>query len=393
MRVFSTVTFAFVALTLSNLTFPSSSIAAATSEVEWSAEKTKTYFSELNDLNPGQGWNRAFAHFQKTHGPGPYPLAEIKEFHMSKPQPELSEGFQGLKILIRGNYDDVLSSEDPTVAGKNSKADLTGALFSFTRNYLSNSNSWGAVGALIAPLTWTYPTETRVMGPIELESAGLIPSISVDRVTNSKDSSKDVDSLLFRVGAFAKTTGGGSYFQTFRLFGRYGTDFDFRSEVPAAEFEYEPSFDIGKYISFDSLHRIYPLNFDDPEVKPPHQIVYRLRAYFHAEYGRIQNSGNAVLTTNEDFCRGGPVLELGLAPLLWDSLSCKVSYEYLDNFAGHIRNHHLFKIEPEWDLTGVAALKALGSPSVSLKASFQDGAIGVTDAPVRTLFIGLGVTL
>lgn len=358
---------------------------------DWSAAKTQAYFSDLNDLNPGQGWDTAFAHFQRTHGKGPYPVTEIKEFHVIKVESAPPQGFQGLKI--RSNYDDVLTSEDPTVASaKNSRADLTGALFSYTRDYLTHSDSWGAVGAIIAPFAWHYPTHTRVMGPIELESAGFIPSISFNRVTNSEDGSKDVDSLVFRLGTFAKTTGGGTYSQTFRFFGTYGTDFHLRSEVPAAEFEYEPTFDIGRFISFGSLNRIYPLNFENPELKPPHQIVYRLRAYVHAEYGRVQDNGSAVMTREEDFGRVGPVLELKLTPLFWDSLSCKVSYEYLENVAGHVRNHHLFKVEPEWDLSDLSAVKAFGA-SVSLKASYQDGAIGVTDERVRTLFIGLGVTL
>jgi hypothetical protein len=382
---------AAIATSLLVVIFPCSGIAAPVSTQEWSADKTKAYFSDLNDLNPGEGWDSAYVRFRATHGGGPYPVKEIKEYHLIKQPVQPKQGFQGLKI--RGNYDDVLSSEDPTVANaRNGRADLNGAQFSYTRDYQNQSHSWGAVGAFIAPFSWHYPTHTRVLGPIELESAGFIPSVSFNRVTSSKDAANDVDSLLFRLGAFAKTTGGGTYSQTFRLFGRYGTDFGFRSEAPAAEIEYEPAFDMGDLISFGSLHRIYPLDFDDPEVKPPHQVVYRLRTYLHAEYGGVQDRGTAISAREEEFCRAGPIVELNLTPLFWDSLSCKISYEYLGNFAGRVHNRHLFKVEPAWDLSDLAALKAWGA-SVSLKASYQDGAIGVTDAPVRTLFIGLGITL
>src|SRR6266446_1560167 len=182
--------FAIWVLFISAVSWWSMAVAATTPAVasEWSAERAKGYFSDLNDLNPGEGWDRAFVHFQRTHGGGPYPVTEIKEFHVPKGEKlESKQGFQGIKL--RGNYDDVLSSEDPTVkSAKNARADLTGALFSYTRDYRANSNSWGAVGAVIAPFAWHFPTHTRVLGPLQLESAGFVPSISIDRVSNSKDS-------------------------------------------------------------------------------------------------------------------------------------------------------------------------------------------------------------
>ncbi len=83
----------------------------------------------------------------------------------------------------------------------------------------------------------------------QIQSAGFVPSISFDRETNSKDSSKNVDSLIFRLGAYAVATGIGPLTSlTFRAFATYGTDFDFRSETPAAEFELEPAYTDNRYI-------------------------------------------------------------------------------------------------------------------------------------------------
>jgi hypothetical protein len=356
----------------------------------WSAQRTKTYFDDLNDLNPDQGWDKAFQQFQIEYGDGPYDVDAVRNFKPISKHPvaesgsaETKQGFQGLKI--RSNYDDVLTSEDPTIASpKENKADLTGASFSYTRDFRTVSDSWAAIGAIIAPFTWSFPTHPHTAGPLELQNAGLIPSVSFDRESNTNDSSKEVDSLTFRLGVFAKVVGGPIYSQTLRAFATYGTDFEFKSQIPSAQVEYEPAFIVNRDVGVGTVHALFPRMHEgeNPSTAPKTILAYRLRTYLHAEYGSITDKGDLTTVKEEDFLRVGPVLQLRVAPLFTDKLNCTVSYEYFANVVGHTSRNYLFKVEPSYDI----------SDAVSLKASYADGGVNLTDQPVHTFFIGLGVT-
>ncbi len=365
--------------------------AEPTKSVKWSAEKTKNYFSDLNDLNPGDGWDRAFDQLLIDQGKGPYSVESIKSFRPITKHPTVSagetgtkQGFQGIKI--RSNFDDVLTSEDPTIAdAKEKKADLTGASFSYTRDFKADSDSWAANGSILMPFAWARSTHPHTGGPIELQSYGFIPSISFDRVSNSIDNSKDVDSLTFRLGAFAKTTGGPLFSQTFRGFATYGTSFGFNKSIPTAEFEYEPAFILNRELGIGTVHALLPTlgAGEDPSNAKKTFLAYRLRAYFHAEYGRIEDKGDATAAATGGFGRGGPVLQLRLAPFFSDKLNCTVTYEYFSRFTGLATHNYLLKVEPSYDI----------SDAVSLKASYEKGGVNPIDQQVETFFIGLGVTL
>src|SRR5205823_6772520 len=143
------------------------------------------YFEDMNDLHPNEGWDRAFDQLRVEQRDGPYDVKHIQNFRpiSRKVTPQVGitnkdRYFQGIKI--RSNYDDVLTSEDPTIANPKAetKADLTGAAFSYTRDFRADSNSWSAVGAIIAPFVRSYETKPNSKGPLELKNLGVIPSIS-----------------------------------------------------------------------------------------------------------------------------------------------------------------------------------------------------------------------
>src|SRR5438045_3304216 len=75
----------------------------------WSAERTKQYFEDMNDLHPNEGWDRAFDQLRVEQRDGPYDVKHIQNFRpiSRKVTPQVGitnkdRYFQGIKI--RSNY-------------------------------------------------------------------------------------------------------------------------------------------------------------------------------------------------------------------------------------------------------------------------------------------------
>lgn len=314
---------------------------------------------------------KEFERFVRDHGDkNAYPVADVRKYFGIAV--EDTKAFKA-KILIRSDFNDVLPGEDLTSKDpKAARNKLTGALFSYSRDFQNNEDSWSAKGAIIFPLLW------KTFEPYTLENGawtkyGLIPSISFDRVTNDKDESKEVNSLIFRVGAFAEY-GGGSFtdYQQLRVFATYGTDFDFRSRTPAAELEWEPVKSFGEKFG---IGMIRPVKED--------VFAYRLRTFFHAEYGEVQKAGGKVGVDETTFFRAGPVFELTLDPFFSDRMSCTISYSYYFPFSGPRDHNYNLKVEPQLFLDE--------AKHFTLKASYERGGLDLTEEFVNTFSMGIGV--
>lgn len=314
---------------------------------------------------------REFERFVRKHGDkNSYSVAEVrKHFGVTIEEKKKFES----KILIRSDFNDVLPEEDLTSKDqKATRKKLTGALFSYARDIQNNQDTWSAKGAVIIPLQWhTFEPYTRESGA--WTKYGLIPSISFDRVTNNKDESKEVDSLIFRVGAFAEY-GGGAFtdYQQLRVFASYGTDFDFRSRTPAAEFEWEPVKSFGQVFG---IGMIRPVKDD--------VFAYRLRTFLHAEYGEVQEAGDKAGVKEEVFFRAGPVIELTLDPFFTELFACTISYSYYFPFSGPRDRNYNFKVEPQLFLDE--------AKHFTLKASYERGGLDLTKEFVNTFSVGIGV--
>jgi len=331
-----------------------------------------------------------FAPLKRHETPGKTDSAEVSDRQVTKLH------FQGVKI--RSSYSDVLTIEDPTISTASEKAsDLTGALLSYTRDFKARSDAWAAKGALLFPFNFTQDVNYV---STQLKATGIIPSVSFDRETNSADTTKNVDSLIFRVGTYAVVTGVGPFTSlTFRCFGTYGTDFNFQSSTPAAEFELEPAYSDNRF--FGIGRRVGLFHVANPDAVPGEPgtasttlVNYRLRAYLHAAYGRTVNAGNKTGVSEEDFFRIGPNLELKFDKLFTDHFTLKIAFQHFVDVVGNSSNHNLLSIEPEFifnpnDQTATTFSK----PVISLKASYQNGGVDLTEEKVRTLYVGLGVTL
>lgn len=362
------------------------------------------YIQVQAKLNPDAGWsvNDFDTEFGKKDS---YTLAEFKKYQPQSAKPKPSPGipvfpsmgansprFLGPKI--RASYTDALALEDPTLS-KNPGAvkDLTGAVFSYTRDFIAESNAWVAKGAVLMPFAYSYDVNGI---DLELRKYGVIPSVSFDREFNDSDPKKNVDSLIFRVGAYAGWTGVGPLDSlTVRLFSTYGTDFEFKSQVPAGEFELEPTyshssvFGIGRYVSL--------LSAKSPSPEDPNRVEttfgYSLRLILHGQGGEVNDNGDQTSIPERGFFRMGPKMQLRLDPIFIKQLTCTISYEYLANLAGYTANNDFLTIAPELVFNKPKEdATSLTAPLISLKANYQVGGIDLTKQRVQTFLVGLGIT-
>src|SRR6266404_4945410 len=133
-------------------------------------EKTvRAWLAAQAARDPGKAWTwEVFAYKHAHRHPGkPITGAELNEFDpptiggnasgsattQAKP-PVGTIATIASHLKIRSNFDDTLASEDPSLAAsdtasKGSISDLTGAIFSYTRDFKANSDLWVAKGALI----------------------------------------------------------------------------------------------------------------------------------------------------------------------------------------------------------------------------------------------------
>ena len=111
-----------------------------------------------------------------------------------------SEDFK--RPRIRQNWRDVLYDEDPSQAGNETQTvkALVGATFSFAHNGRDDTDVWTAVGALIMP--WEHDFALKP-GPLPTRVA-LAPSVSINRVATNGTSTKEVDSVFYRMGIYAE---------------------------------------------------------------------------------------------------------------------------------------------------------------------------------------------
>jgi len=374
-----------------------------------SRSEAVNYIQTQAKLNPDVDWS-VQDFFAVVGEKNSYTPADLKSYQPGKKLPSPSErqktlpgvalfpsmGADSPRFLgpkIRASYTDALASEDPTLSKNPAKvSDLTGALFSYTRDFIADSNAWVAKGAVLFPISNSYDVNVRTF---QLQKYGVIPSVSFDREFSDKDAKKNVDSLIFRIGAFAGVTGVGPFDSlTLRLFATYGTDFEFNSEVPAGEFELEPTYSDSPWFGLGRIVRLIPFGVvPDPSKAPTIQLAYQLRLILHGQGGEVVDNGAQTGVPQRSFFRMGPKLQLRLDPLFVKQLICTISYEYLAPLSGYTANNDLLTIAPELFLNKPKDdATILNAPLISLKASYQEGGIDLTKQRVQTFLVGLGIT-
>ncbi|MEY2548649.1 MAG: hypothetical protein QOD64_1231, partial [Verrucomicrobiota bacterium] len=205
---------------------------------------------------------------------------------------------QRFPILFRRSYSDVTAGEDPSAPSPKSLKQAEPAQFSYSHDYLAGSDQWSVIAALIMPIELVNRDSRPVpYEGLELRILDFVPSVSLNRIDNSKDSTKNVDELTFRAGVYGKWLGIAGPLRLLKLsaYATYATSSEFSNDgIVAGEVDFEP---------ITALHgnrTFYRLAANDTgrSGRPGSLIEYHWRAYLHSEFGR--HIGTASSATSDD---------------------------------------------------------------------------------------------
>lgn len=214
-----------------------------------------------------------------------------------------------------------------------------------------------------------------------------MPSVSLNRLATSGDSSNETEELTYRMGAFVKLQSGHDWLLalTGRIFASYLNDNLQDQSVTAGEFELEPVSVFAPSLKIGTRTILIPKENRD-DIHDTAWIAYQFRTILHGEWGSLNREGPHFAGKEYDFIRLGPVLQLDLKPFVFKDLSISLKYHYLPALSGENPNDSLFTADAEWAIhTDEDKLQQL-----SLKVTYVDGGLELTKDEARTLLIGLG---
>lgn len=285
-------------------------------------------------------------------------------------------GFHGL--LIRRSYSDVTLDEDPTLGAPRGAAP---AKFSYSRDFVSDSDAWAALGAIIFPFSFSSQ-EAPSSSNLVLSRFALVPSISFEKITGS-GRRQEIDSLIFRAGLVTEFAGGPEPLRLmqFRLNATYATDFSFDEEIVAAELDWEPTTSLPGNRTF---YRLASNGTGNPG-RAGSLIEFYWRVFLHAEGGHVVHPTRED-NRDPDFFRAGPSMQLRLDPLMHQRLSFSAAYSHFARFVGDDAGSHHLR----------AALSFILDPDPAtqhwtLDASYEDGHTPLADQRVRAFLVSFGI--
>lgn len=265
-------------------------------------------------------------------------------------------------LLIRRTY------EERAITNATRFGDAQGAIFSFTRDFENVSDTWQARGAVMYPKK-LHEDWSPGRG---IASFYAMPSITFDVAANNTDETKEVDSLVARLGAELGVKNVGPPLQFFRADLAYASDSDLESGVLAVELDWEPVWPI--------------LGIGANQDVPLLPLEYRLRTVLHMEYGRVTATGNKEsLEKDDNFFRYGPKLQVELFPTSpkLDRLSFIIKYEYLHGSSGEPGHSDLFEAAMSYQLDEEGYL--------GLDITYRNGDVPLTKEAVDSLTVGFSV--
>lgn len=256
------------------------------------------------------------------------------------------------KLRIRRSYADLLSLEwGGDFSGEQTRLlkDVKGALFSYTNDAQTDSDSWTAQAAVIWPLI--FKTGVTSSGQFCVPLFGLMPSFTVNRFTTSRtpkdaiDLAKikdlETDEMVFRLGSFAELDFTPNLFAVVRANGRWKTDTGNRSREPGVELEFEPLWQSTQFPSLGLGFLGVPKwaqkpGFDDaPEDYKKHcWFAYQARLRGRFIWGSVRDDGTG--KKGPDYTRAGITAELHIEPFIFEKLSMSFGGSYLPALSGNI---------------------------------------------------------
>jgi hypothetical protein len=346
---------------------------------------------ELNALYNKYGRDSVVRKVERDNPKAVEAAAKIKVPDDALAEPEetkLTSGFrffeqQPFPLLFRRTYSDATVGEDPSNPdAKESVRQAEPAQFSYSHDYQSGADQWSIIGAIIAPLVLYRTDAPAPQAGMALQLFQLVPSVSLNRVTNDTEPSKQVDELTFRLGLFSQWLGIAGPLRLLNVSGyaTYATDSEFSDGgIVAGEVDVEP---ITNWPGHRTFYRLAS-NGKGPKGRAGSLVEFHWRAYLHTEFGGHTGDSNSSSGRNEDFFRIGPVLSLQLDPLLLQRMNASVSYSYLAG-SGSGSHHLLAKL----------ALILDRNPDTdhwTLNATYEDGDTPLVQTRVQTFLLSLGV--
>ncbi len=296
-------------------------------------------------------------------------------------------------IYLRRSYDEAPAPQSSGSSKQSAGEDThsipaDAAIFSYSYDYLTHSNQWSAIGSLIVPINLWSSSKPAATHGLELDQFDFLPSVSINRITNSRDKSKEVDELTFRAGFSADWVGSAWILNMLKLTGyaTYVTNTNGDNGIIAGEFDLEPITDL-----YGNAARYQIKAIDDSKKDKSRSntlIGFHWRAYLHTEFGG--NTGSAFnkpsQTNTGEFFRVGPVVKLQLDPLFLQRMNASVKYSYLAGISGQPTASHYFSANIGYILDS--------NPDTqhwTLNASYDDGDTPLVKERVRLFVLSLGV--
>jgi hypothetical protein len=259
------------------------------------------------------------------------------------------------KLRIRRTYADLLAIEGGNLgdfAPGQTKLlkDIKGALFSYSNDFRTDSDSWTAQAAVIYPLV--FKTGVTPRGEFSIPLFGLMPSFTVNRFTTNrmpKDAAdlakikdSEVDEMLFRVGSFAQLDFTGNFFAIARANGVWKTDTGVRSSEPGVELEFEPLWQSEKFPALGLGFLAIPewakkrpaFDDNDPKTYKHAWLGYQARLRTRFIWGSVEDDGAG--KRGPEYSRAGLTTELNFQPFLLESLTATISASYLPALSGTV---------------------------------------------------------
>ena len=351
-----------------------------------------TLDSELNALYKKYGRDSVVRKVERDNPAAVAAAANSKvpEDAFASPDKEEQGGFrlfegQRFPILLRRSYSDVTAGEDPSAPSPKSLREAEPAQVSYSHDYLAGSDQWSIVAALIVPMELINRNDLPVpQDRLELRIFDFVPSVSLNRVANTKDKTMNVDELTFRAGVFGKWLGAVGPLRLLKLsaYATYATNSELRNDgIVAGEADLEPITSIPGNRTFYRLGT----NGTGKSGRAGSLIEYHWRAYLHTEFGGRTGDATASLHS-DDFFRVGPVASLQLDPFFLQRMNASINYTYLAGISGDpAASHHFFA------KLGVILDPTPDTDHWTLNATYEDGDTPLVNNRVRTFLLSLGV--
>jgi hypothetical protein len=321
-----------------------------------------------------------------------------KKYYEEHPWEHFESGFHW--PLVRASWRDVLTEEDPSQGSGSqhpvTQKDVVGAKLSYAHDANGDNDTWSVMGAVILPWELDFsgggPTPTRL---------AIAPSYSINRVDNSGDSKKNVDSVLYRVGVYSDWIGPNYNALELRAAAVFASDTGGHAQLPGYEVDIEPRFNnpvlpLGykRILVYNPLYDNTIPGSTDPSVPQisPSICDVSLRAWLHVEGGDVQDNGTTWDPTKGEFFRMGPTVQFQLnfpqnRLVGGKDFSLNALYSYLAAIDGSAAHESYVQISAVLDLYN----DAFNNRKVGLTAQYQYGGLNFTKENVNLLTIGLGV--